>query len=169
VAPRALPDTDANLRDLHAEVRDRKAEVRDHNAQHRDDRISNQPDPEGGRRRAAHDREAAARDRVAADDDRQLARGDREASTWDRSMAQQMAARLQQALNKADDLAEATLLIGQAEGMLMTALDVSVTEALIELGDRAAREQVGLQEAARRIIAERRASGPMTILEPGAG
>jgi hypothetical protein len=169
VAPRALPDTDANLRDLHAEVRDRKAEVRDHNAQHRDDRISNQPDPEGGRRRAAHDREAAARDRVAADDDRQLARGDREAATWDRSVAEQMSAVLQQALNDADDLAEATLLIGQAEGMLMTALDVNVTEALIELGDRAAREQVGLQEAARRIIAERPGSDPMTILEPGAG
>ena len=38
--------------------------------------------------------------------------------------------------------------------MLMQALNADPLEALIELGDRASQDHLGLQEAARRIIAE---------------
>jgi hypothetical protein len=153
-----LRDTDANRRDVAAEVRDRHAEVRDHAAEVRDDRLSSGPGPKGDRRRAAEDRKAARHDRAAADDDRQQAHDDREVSRWDRSVAAQREADLMRALHDADDLAEATLLIGRAQGMLMHALGGDPTDALIELGDRASRDHVGLQEAARRIIAEDHAS-----------
>lgn len=149
-----LRDTDANRRDLEAEVRDRYAEVRDHNAEVRDDKLAGEPDPKGQRRRAAKDRRAASDDRAAADDDRQHARDDREVSRWDRSVAAQREADLLNALNDSDDLAESTLLIGRAQGVLISALGGDPTDALIELGDRASRDQVGLQEAARRILAE---------------
>jgi hypothetical protein len=149
-----LRDTDANRRDLNAEVRDRYAEVRDHNAEVRDDKLSGEPDPRGSRRRAAKDRAAAADDREASGDDRQHARGDREVSRWDRSVARQREEQLLQALRDTDDLAESTLLIGQAQGMLMEALHADPLEALIELGDRASQDHLDLQEAARRLIAE---------------
>jgi hypothetical protein len=149
-----LRDTDANRRDLVAEVRDRYAEIRDHNAQVRDDKLSGEPDPEGGRRRSAKDRKAAADDREAADADRQLAHVDRKVSRSDRTVARQREAQLLQALNDAADLAGSTMLIGQAQGRLVQALDTDPLSALIELGDRAARQQVGLQEAARQVLAE---------------
>jgi hypothetical protein len=41
---------------------------------------------------------------------------------------------LRQALSDADDLAEATFAIGQAQGALSTVLQLDATEALIELG-----------------------------------
>ena len=159
-----LRDADANQRDLHADVRDRYAEVRDHNAEVRDDKLAGELDPKGGRRRAARDRKASADDRAASGDDRQHARDDREVSQWDRSVARQRESELLEALNVSDDLAESTLLIGRAQGMLMHARGGDSTDALIELGDRAARDQVGLQEAARRIIAEFR--GTLTATEP---
>ena len=148
-------DTDAHHRDLFADVRDTNAEVRDYNAGLRDDRVSEQASSTDSQRRAAHDRAAASRDRLSAHDDRQHARQDREVSRWDRSVAVQVETQLLAALKAADDVAEATLLIGQAQGLLMKTPDVSARKALIELEQRAARDQVGLLEAARRIIAER--------------
>ena len=162
-------DLTADVRDRYAEVRDHNADVRDHNAEVRDHRVAAQPDPEGTRRKAARDRQAAARDRAAADDDRQQARTDRDASRWDRSMAQEVEAHLLEALNDTDDLAESILLLGQAQGLLMDALDGDATEALIELEQRAARAGIGLQEAARQIIAERRAQVPVTNHDAGVG
>ena len=149
-----LRDGDANYRDLNAEIRDHNAEVRDQSAEARDQKVAGQPDSVGSRRRAASDRTASARDRAASDDDRQHAREDRTVSRWDRSVAQQMATHLLSALDDADDIAVATLLIGQALGRLMTTLDVDAGDALLELEDRAARDGEGLPEAARRIIAD---------------
>jgi hypothetical protein len=65
-----------------------------------------------------------------------------------------MATHLLAALEDADDIAEATLLIGQALGLLMKTHDAGAGDALIGLEDRAARDNVGLPEAARRTIAE---------------
>jgi hypothetical protein len=162
-------DIAANCRDLAAEDRDHTAEVRDHNAGVRDPRVASQPDPEGTRRKAARDRHAAARDRAAADDDRQHARTDRDASRSDLSAAQQVEIHLREALNKTDDLAESILLLGQAQGLLMDVLDADATEALVELEQRAARAGIGLQEAARQIIAERRANLPAADHDTGVG
>ena len=149
-----LRDTDADRRDLEVELRDGYAEIRDRNAQVRDDTLSGEPDPGGRRRQAARDRRAAADDREASAQDRQSAAVDRKVSQWDRSVASQREAQLLDVLNDAADLAGSTLLIGQAQRILMRALDADPLEALIELGDRAARQQVGLQEAAQRISAE---------------
>lgn len=149
-----LRDADADRRDVEAEVRDRYAEIRDHNAQVREERLSGQPDPEGGRRQAAKDRRAAANDRAASDGDRGVAQVDRRLSGWDRSDARQREAQLLRAVNESADVAGSTLLIGQALGVLMQALDADPLRALIELEDRAARQHVGLPEAARQIIAE---------------
>ena len=148
-------DTQAHHRDVIADVRDTKAEVRDYNAEVRDGDVSERAGSTGGRRRAAHDRAAAARDRMSAHDDRRHAREDREVSRWDRSVAAKMESHLLAALQDTDDLAEATLLIGQAQGMLMKALAMDAGKALVELEHRAARDKVGLVEAAQRIIAER--------------
>ena len=151
-----LRDADANRRDRDAEARDRNAEGRDAHANARDEWLSDEPDLMGSRRRAAHDRDAAARDRAAADYDRERSRHDRRASAWDRSVAQQAETQLWQALINADDLVEATLVIGQAQGVLSTALHLDAIDALIELADRASLDKVGLQEASRRILAEGR-------------
>jgi hypothetical protein len=149
-------DAEASHRDLMAEVRDTNAQVRDYKAGVRDDRITEQADSTtGSSRQAAHDRAAAAGDRASAHDDREHARQDRDVARWDRDVAAQTQAHLLASLNDADDLAEATLLIGQAQGLLMSTLDLSVGNTLIELEQRAARDRVGLLDAARRIIAER--------------
>jgi len=144
-------DPDADRRDQRAEVRDRSAEVRDRSAEVRDHMMSGEADPKGGRRKAAQDRLAAAVDRDASSDDRRYAR---EASQWNGAVARQREADLLQALNDSDDPGALTLLIGQAQSVLMQVLDVDPRDALIELGDRASRDQLGLQEAARRVIAE---------------
>lgn len=149
-----LRDSDANRRDRDAEGRDRDAEKRDRHSNARDEPFSDEPGLMESRRRAAEDRDSAARDRAAGDYDRERSRRDRHASAWDRSVARQVETQLWQALSDADDLAEATFAIGQAQGALSTVLQLDATEALIELGDRASRDQVGLQEAARRILAE---------------
>ena len=115
-------DANAGRRDLAAEVRDRDAEVRDHDAEVRDGRPTEQTDAADVRRQAADDRQAAARDRAAADSDRQCARNDRKASRWDRTMARAAEADLLKALADTDDVAEATLLIGQAQGLIMAKL-----------------------------------------------
>ena len=147
-------DCAADERDAVADKRDRRADMRDDHADVRDEALSDRPDRTGARDFAAQDRRAAAADRVESAEDRLRARDDRKASTWDRSVAQAMQTRLMAALNDADTLPEATLIIGQAQGMLISEVGGNAAEAIMEIGDRADRDNVGLQEAARRILAE---------------
>ena len=153
-----LRDTDASKRDLAAEVRDRQAEIRDSTSEVRDALLADQDDSVGPRWRAARDREAAAHDRAASNDDRQVAREDREVSRWDRAVARTVEVDLRNALAEAENLAEATALIGQAQGVIMADLEVAAVDALIELSRCAEGAQVGLQEATRRTISS--ASNP---------
>ena len=145
-------DTDANKRDLAAEVRDHDAGVRDRNAQVRDERQAELADSVGPRERAARDRKAAARDRAASDSDRQLARADREVSRWDRAVARTVEADLRQALAETDNVAETTLLIGQAQGVIIADQGGDAVDALIELRARAAADDVALLDAARETV-----------------
>jgi hypothetical protein len=163
-AEERLPDPrdgDAARRDLAAEVRDRNADARDHNAEVRDRRVAGSPDPRGVRRWAANDRKAAADDRTASQADRHHAREDRDVARWDLSLARKVAEEhLLEVLNDTDDVAESILLIGQAQGILMNTRDVDAVDALAALEDRATREEEGLQDAARQIIAESRRTAP---------
>jgi hypothetical protein len=147
-------DDEADERDAEANKRDRSADSRDVHADVRDKAASDQPDLAGTRRFAAQDRHAAAMDRKAAAHERGHSRVDRKASGWDRSVSAQLKARLFEALDAADELADATLVIGQAQGTLMATLGCHAAEAMVEIGNRADREHVGLEEAARLILAE---------------
>jgi hypothetical protein len=148
-------DRAAGDRDAIADRRDRRADVRDAQAAVRDIAMSAQPDLADTRRLAAQDREASAEDRLASSHDRLLARDDRRASGWDRTVAEQIRAQLVAALNDTDKLPETTLLIGQAQGVLMATSGGDAAEAMIEIGVRADRDQISLQDAARRILADR--------------
>jgi hypothetical protein len=151
-------DKDADERDADANERDRSAHGRDVRAEVRDAAVSDQPDMTGTRRFAAQDRHAAAEDREAAAYERLNSRVDRKASGWDRSISAQLKAQLFEALEHADQLADATLCIGQAQGILMSASGGNAAEAMTEIGNRADRGHVGLEEAARQILAEGAAS-----------
>lgn len=159
-------DDAADERDAEARQRDRRSHARDVHAEVRDAAVSDQPDITGARRFAAQDRYAAAEDREAAAYERLHSRVDRKASGWDRSVSSRMKAKLIDALEEADGFADTTLVIGQAQGMLMAILGGNAAEAMIEIGDRADRDQVGLQEAARRILAEGARSGISGIRVP---
>ncbi len=156
----------ADERDAAADERDRRANARDEHAEVRDDAMADQPDIGGTRRFAKQDRRASAEDRDEAGQDRRRASDDRTASSYDRSVAEQIKAQLLVALDDADKLPETTLLIGQAQGMLMSTFGGNAAEAIIEIGDRADRDQVGLQEAARRILADGAPSGISGIRVP---
>lgn len=156
-------DDAADERDAEARQRDRTAHARDVHAEVRDAAVSDQPDITGSRRFAAQDRDAAAKDRDAASYERLHSRVDRKASGWDRSVSSRMKAKLIEALEEADRFADATLVIGQAQGMLMVTSGGNASEAMMDIGHRADRDQVGLQEAARRILAEGAASGISSI------
>lgn len=161
------PDNEGDYRDVVATVRDHIANVRDNTATLRD-RTAEVRDAEEPDEPAAHVALRAAHDRKDAALDRANARVDRDQSRENRRVARQMYDRaaldrvdvegrvivFEQALADADDLAETTLLIGRAQGMLMCARGWDVDEALFEIGDRAARDQVGLRAASRRIIAD---------------
>ena len=154
-------DAAADDRDAVAAKRDSRADARDIHAQGRDAALSDQPDRTGARRFAGQDRRASAEDRREAGNDRLRSRVDRRASGWDRAVAAKAKARLLQALDDADKLPEVTLLIGQAQGLLMATFGGNAAEALVEIGDRADRDRVGLQEAARRTIAE----GALSVIQ----
>ena len=160
-------DDAAHERDASADARDRRADARDTHADVRDTEMSDEADSAATRRFAKQDRRASAEDREKAGENRQHASDDRQASRDDRSLAEHVKARLIAALDDADKLPETTLLIGQAQGMLMSSLGGNATEAIIELGDRADRDQVGLQEAARRILAEGATTGTPGMPVPG--
>lgn len=145
-------DDAADERDAAADERDEVADARDAHADVRDEAAADLPDPAGTRRFAAQDREAAADNREAAADDRHEARDDREASRWDRTVAEQIKAHLLIALDDAESLPAAMELIGRAQTMLMDTCGGTAAEALIEIADRADRDEVGMQEAARRIM-----------------
>jgi hypothetical protein len=152
-------DDAADERDTAADERDRRAVARDEHAEVRDDAMGDQPDIGGTRRFAEQDRRASAEDREEAGQDRRRASDDRTASSYDRSVAEQIKAQLLVALDDAEKVPETTLVIGQAQGMLMATFGGNAAEAMIEIGDRADRDQVGLQEAARRILADGAPSG----------
>jgi hypothetical protein len=159
-------DGAADKRDAAAHERDLLANARDAHAEVRDAAVSEQPDIAGTRRFAAQDRHASADDREAAAYERLRARVDRHAASWDRLVAERIRTQLSKALEDGDKLPEATLLIGQAQGMLMATFGGNAAEAIIEVGARADRDQVGLQEAARRILAEGVAAGISGIRMP---
>lgn len=147
-------DDAAHERDASAVERDRRADARDTHADVRDAEMADAADFAATRRFAKQDRRASAEDRAEAGENRRRAGDDREASREDRSLAEQVKARLIAALDDAEKVPETTLLIGQAQGMLMSTSGGNAAEAMIEVGDRADRDGVGLQEAARRILAE---------------
>jgi hypothetical protein len=159
-------DTVAERRDAVADERDKIATARDVHAEIRDAAVADQPDPAGSRRFAAQDRESAAGDREASADVRHGARDDRLASRWDRTVAEQIKAQLLFALDDADTLPEAILLIGRAQTMLVDTFGGTASEALIEIADRADRDQVGMQEASRQIVSEGAPSGINGIRSP---
>ena len=159
-------DDAADERDASADESDRAADARDAHADVRDAAVSDQPDIGGTRHFAAQDRDASADDRTAAADNRVRAREDRKASSWDRSAAELIRVKLIDELNDADTLPDTTLVLGQAQGMLMATFGGNAAEAMIEIGDQADRDQVGLQEAARRILADGAPSGISSIRVP---
>lgn len=156
-------DRDADLRDLAAEVGDRAAEARDHAAEARDAEVGEAAGEVEltDRRPAARDRAQAANDRDSARQQRHHARGDRAAAARDRiradvqrASAEQSAAECQEALAKADAMADYTLLVGQAQGVLMYAWGLDPQQALTTLGSRAARKQIRLADAAHQVISD---------------
>ena len=147
-------DVAADERDAAADERDEVADARDAHADVRDEAAADLPDPAGTRRFAAQDRGSAADNREAAAEDRQEARDDREASRWDRTVAEQIKAHLLLALDDAETLPKAIELIGRAQTMLMDTFGGTGAEALIEIADRADRDEIGMQEAARRIMSD---------------
>jgi hypothetical protein len=112
-------DEAADERDAAADERDRDADARDTHAEVRDEAVSDQPDVTGTRRFAAQDRHASSRDRGASADDRLKARADRKKSSWDLVVAERIREQLIASLDDADKMPDVTLLIGQAQGMLM--------------------------------------------------
>lgn len=159
-------DDAADERDDVADQRDRVADARDAHAGIRDDAVSDQPDPAGTRRFAAQDRAASAENRVASADDRQEARDGRLASRGDRSVAEQIKAQFLLALDDADNLPEAALQIGRAQGMLVDTYGGTASEALIEIADRAHRDDSGMEEAARQVMSDGAPSSINGIREP---
>ena len=159
-------DDAADERDAAAAQRDKEADARDTHAEVRDEAVSDQPDVTGTRRFAAQDRHASSEDRGASAHDRVEARDDRRASRWDRVVAERIRAQLIESLDDADKMPDVTLLIGQAQGMLMATFGGNAAEAMMEIGDRADRDEVGLQEAARRLLAGAASSGPAGIRTP---
>jgi hypothetical protein len=162
----ASRDEAADDRDTAADERDEDADARDTHAEVRDEAVSDQPDVTGTRRFAAQDRSASSQDRGASADDRLEARADRKASSWDRIVAERIREQLIASLDDADKMPDVTLIIGQAQGMLMATFGGNAAEAMMEIGDRADRDEVGLQEAARRLLADGASSGPSGIRRP---
>jgi hypothetical protein len=156
-------DAAADRRDAFADERDQVAGMRDTHADVRDAAISDQPDPAGTRRFAAQDRKASAENREASADDRHRARDDRQASRWTLSVAEQLRVKLLVALKDSANMPEATLLIGEAQAMLVNNFGGDAGEALIEIGDRSERDSIGLQEAAHRILDDGAPSGIYAI------
>ena len=157
-------DRDARGADQEAATRDRAAEGRDAEAESRDDAAAalRYPlSPFAERRKARGDREDSADDRVLAAEDRDRARGNREAAARSRGRAGDdrgavaiAVAYLRELLAQAEDQAEHTATIGQAQGMIMAARDCSPLEALLELTTRAVRDKSEIEAAAREIVRE---------------
>lgn len=157
-------DDRAKVADRDADSRDRAAEERDATADDRDADVMASGAARGlpaDRVHARSDREQAARDRGKAVDDRgrarrdrKLARQGRERAADDRGAAWDAVVRLRELLSEAEDNAEDMLVIGQAQGRIMTARAVGPAEALLELCARANRDEASLGEAARSIVAD---------------
>ena len=157
-------DDQAKVADRSADARDRAAEERDATADHQDARVGESvTTPESpavrhrareDRREAAHDREKAVDDRGRARRDRKTAKHGRDRASEDRGAAWDTVIRLRELLSEAEDNAEDMLLVGQAQGLIMKAREVGAAEALLELCARAIRDQSGLGEASRSIVAE---------------
>jgi hypothetical protein len=160
-------DDEADERDAAADQRDAVADARDHHARARDEALSDKPDLWGSRRFAAQDRQDSADNREAAADDRREAHVDRQAARWDRTVAEQIKALVLFAIDDADELPEAVLVIGRAQVMLVDTFGGTAAAALIEIADRADRDQTGLDEAARRILADGAPSAIDGIRVPG--
>jgi hypothetical protein len=103
---------------------------------------------------AARDREKAVDDRGRARRDRKTSKQGRERASGDRDAAWDAVVRLRELLSEAEDNAEDMLLIGQAQGLIMKAREVSPAQALLELCARANRDESSLGEASRSIVAE---------------
>jgi hypothetical protein len=106
------------------------------------------------RRRAARDRSNAASDRKRAHQDRKASRHDRWRAGEDRGAAHDSINQLKGLLYRAQDDHEVMLVLGQAQGMIMAARDVTPLESLLELTARAARDGTELGEAAKAIVRE---------------
>lgn len=145
-------DDVADARDAEADRRDEIADARDVHADVRDQAQFDQPDLAGTRQFAAQDRQAASVNRQASAEDRSNAREGRLASRWDRPVAEQIKGQVLVAIDDADNLPEATLQIGLAQGMLVNTYGGTAGEALIDIADRADRDESGLEEAARRVV-----------------
>lgn len=160
-------DQAADERDDQAEAADQSASIRDRVADKRDAEsvavIADAP-PETVRRRAAEDREAAADDRSSALDDRfeshiarKRSKSERDRAADDRDAARSTLAYVRDLVDQAEDKADDTLLIGQAQGQLMKAQGVGAAEALLEVFKEAARTNRDLAGAARQVVHRLRA------------
>jgi hypothetical protein len=153
-------DQYAHARDVAADDDDQEAAARDRAAAGRDADAENR-DAEAEAYLAPSNRQKAAEDRRHAAEDRDRARGDRGTSYQqrrragaDRWAAHDAVAELRGLLFIAEDDAEAMAVVGQAQGMIMTARGSDPLQALIELASRAARDSCQLPDAARSIIRE---------------
>jgi len=162
-------DRAADARDDEAIGGDSAASARDQAAEQRDaeaaEEMADAP-PAAVRERAQHDRDQAARDRDEAVDDRGRARRDRRTAksgraraSDDRSAAADAVAHLRQLLDRVEDNSEDMLLIGQAQGKLMSARGLNPGEALLEVFTRAAHDGTELGPAALHIVEERPDNG----------
>ena len=157
----ALADRDAVVRDLEAEERDATAEGRDE-----DGLLSALLTPFSPQRRQARDdREQAARDRASAEDDRHRARGNRRSSHQERERASddrdavwEAMGRLRDLLTDAEQSVEDMRAIGRAQDLVMQAGHLGPNAAFADICVRAARDQLSLAEASRRIVEDPGAS-----------
>ena len=159
----AVRDVDADIDDIEAAARDEAAESRDAEAAARDYARRTAAAAAGyaqGRKAradrddAAEDRAAAAVDRDRARSDRKTARRHRQRAGEDRGAAFGAMLEMRDLMDRAEDNAEAMMSIGQAQGMIMTARNVTSLEALLQLSTRAAEDRSELEAAARAIVSE---------------
>jgi hypothetical protein len=157
-----IDDERAAARDEAAAQADRAAEQRDEVAALRNSILAEQPtDPAEERSRAADECSRAAGDRNRARRDREASRRDRGRADDDRGAAHDAVSQLKGLLYRAEDDDEVMILLGQAQGMIMAARDVTPLQALLELSARAAEDGTELVAAADAIVrdAKRRREG----------